>query len=223
MKTITKQIIAEFKAIENKSYAQSMSNYMKGHFVFFGVNAPLRKAIQKHWFPILKKDLLESERWDFVHEIFEEDQRELQYFAIDFINSWPKNWIQENDGVHLEKLLLQKQWWDTVDSLAGNYVGMYFKKYPAQKDYWIKQWRSSSNFWLNRTCLIFQLKYKDEVDFELMKALILAFKGNKEFFIQKAIGWCLRQYAKYNPRAVEEFVEESNIQGLAKREALKHF
>jgi 3-methyladenine DNA glycosylase AlkD len=70
--------------------------------------------------------------------------------------------------------------------------------------------------------LIFQLRYKSQTNFELLKSLILEFKHEKEFFIQKAIGWSLREYAKTNPVSVRYFVEESSIQGLAKREALKH-
>ena len=76
--------------------------------------------------------------------------------------------------------------------------------------------------WLNRTCIIFQLKYKDDVDFELLKDLIRQFQPNKEFFIQKAIGWSLRQYSKFNPVAVRDFVDEIELEGLAKREAIKY-
>ena len=86
----------------------------------------------------------------------------------------------------------------------------------------IEEWRHEDNLWLNRSCLIFQLKYKDATDFELLKDLIRQYQGNSEFFIQKAIGWSLRQYSKFNPDAVRAFVDEIGLEGLAKREASKY-
>ena len=73
-----------------------------------------------------------------------------------------------------------------------------------------------------RSCLIFQLKCIKDVDFELLTSLIRKFQSNNEFFIQKAIGWSLRQYSKYNPQAVRDFMAENKLSGLAKREASKY-
>jgi 3-methyladenine DNA glycosylase AlkD len=86
----------------------------------------------------------------------------------------------------------------------------------------IEEWRFSDNLWLQRSCLIFQLKYKEKVNFTLLKSLIIQFQMDKEFFIQKAIGWSLRQYSKSEPEAVRKFVEEIQLKGLAKREAIKY-
>jgi 3-methyladenine DNA glycosylase AlkD len=76
--------------------------------------------------------------------------------------------------------------------------------------------------WLNRSCLIFQLKYGNAVDFDLLKALITQYQPVKEFFIQKAIGWSLRQYSKFNPDAVRVFIDDIKLQGLAKKEGSKY-
>jgi 3-methyladenine DNA glycosylase AlkD len=76
--------------------------------------------------------------------------------------------------------------------------------------------------WLNRSCLIYQLKYKKDVNFDLLKSLIQQYQPVKEFFIQKAIGWALRQYSKFNPDEVRDFIEEINLQGLARREGAKY-
>lgn len=81
----------------------------------------------------------------------------------------------------------------------------------------------SENIWLQRTCLIFQLRYKKETDFELMQSYIIRLAAQKEFFIRKAIGWALRQYAKENPEAVKDFIARQELSNLSKREALKHF
>lgn len=134
----------------------------------------------------------------------------------------PKKKIHIDDHRFLEELIITKSWWETVDLTATNYVGSYFQKFPEQIDPIITKWRNSSNIWLNRTCLIFQLKYKNEVDFELLKSLIIQYQGNPEFFIQKAIGWSLRQYSKSNSEAVKVFVEEIELKGLARREAVKY-
>ena len=76
--------------------------------------------------------------------------------------------------------------------------------------------------WLNRTCLIFQLKYKEKLDFELLTSLIEEFQWNQEFFIQKAIGWSLRQHSKLDPESVKAYLETSELKGLALREASKY-
>jgi 3-methyladenine DNA glycosylase AlkD len=83
-------------------------------------------------------------------------------------------------------------------------------------------WIRSDNIWQNRTALLFQLFYKEKTDSEFLFRAIDELKGKKEFFIQKAIGWSLRQYHRSAPEKVEAFVEASGISGLAKREALKH-
>jgi 3-methyladenine DNA glycosylase AlkD len=106
-----------------------------------------------------------------------------------------------------------------VDLIASNYVGKYFLKYPEEVEPLITSWRNSNNLWLQRTCLIFQLKHKEAIDFKLLTVLIDQFKGDKEFFIQKAIGWSLRQHSRTNPKEVKSYLENSGLEGLARREA----
>lgn len=202
--------------------AVKSAQYMKNKFVFYGIDATQRKAIQKTWFDELKQVEGKFDRWELIREMWEIEQREIHYTAIDWLNSWKKSTIQKEDIIHLEWLIINHSWWDSVDAIASNYLGEYFKKFPKEAKEIVEDWRNSDNMWLNRSCLIYQLKYKDEVDFELLKSLIKQYQPNKEFFIQKAIGWSLRQYSKYNPEAVRSFIEEMNIQGLAKREATKY-
>jgi 3-methyladenine DNA glycosylase AlkD len=155
-------------------------------------------------------------------ELWEKDQREYQYVAIDWLNTWKKEWIHQEDIKHLKWLIENKTWWDSVDAIASNYLGKFSKKFPEMVNEFVEDWRNESNFWINRSCLIFQLKYKKEVDFELLKSLIVQFQPNKEFFIQKAIGWSLRQYSKFAPDEVRDFVKEIKLSGLAYREATKY-
>ena len=197
-----------------------MSAYLRHKFLCFGIKSPIRKQIQKNWFQEIKQE--NYNHWDVVYNLWDLEQREYHYIAIDYLNKVSKQKIRKDDDQLIEELITTHSWWDSVDSIASNYVGMYFQKFPGKKEEVITRWRKSDNLWLNRTSLIFQLKYKDDVDFNLLKDLIKQFQPNKEFFIQKAIGWSLRQYSKFNPDAVRDFVEEINLQGLALREAKKY-
>ena len=214
------ELTVQMEAHEAPKKAVNMAAYLKNHFKCYGIKAPIRNEIQKKWICELNKTSVD--RWDIVYLLWDKDQREYQYIAIDYLNRMPKKGYQKDDDLKLEEIITTKSWWDSVDSIASNYVGTYFKQFPQQIEPVITRWRNSDDLWLNRTCLIFQLKYKEDVDFELLKDLIKQFQPNKEFFIQKAIGWSLRQYSKFNPKAVADFVEEINLQGLARREAIKY-
>lgn len=213
-------LMNEMERHENPEKAVNMAAYLKGHFKCFGIKSPVRKEIQKKWICGLNKTNIN--RWDIVFLLWDLPQREYHYVAIDYLNRMPKKGYHIDDYKMLEELITTHSWWDSVDSIASNYVGTYFQLFPEQIEPIITRWRNSSNMWLNRTCLIFQLKYKTEVDFELLKSLIVQYQGNKEFFIQKAIGWSLRQYSKFNPENVREFVDEIKLTGLARREAIKY-
>ena len=212
----------EFNKFQSSINAFAMSKYMKDRFLFYGIKAEDRKRIQKVWFSQLPKVLSFEQRWEILVELWEKDQREYQYVAIDWLNSWKKEWIQPEDIKQLRWLIENKTWWDSVDAIASNYLGKFAKKFPETAIEFVEDWRNESNFWINRSCLIFQLKYKNEVDFELLKSLIVQFQPNKEFFIQKAIGWSLRQYSKFSPDEVRDFVTEIKLTGLAYREATKY-
>ncbi len=194
------------------SKAINMAKYLKNHFACYGIKSPVRNEIQRKWFTELKKYDLDP--WDIVYNLWAKDQREYQYIAIDYMRRIPKKSIDKDDYRKLEELITTKSWWDSVDGLATNLVGRYFEKFPEMKEQVIEKWRHSDDMWLNRTCLIFQMKYKNDVDFKLLKDLIRQYQPVKEFFIQKAIGWSLRQYSKFNPKGVKDFVEEVNLQGL---------
>ena len=109
-----------------------------------------------------------------------------------------------------------------VDFLAPQILGPYFLQFPSERDPWIQRWMNSGNFWLQRFCLVFSLGYKDKTDTVLLAKTIQALSSSKEFFIQKAIGWALRQYARTDAEWVSDFVENNALAPLSKREALKH-
>lgn len=217
--TYTQQVIKVFELHEDPIKAAPMAKYMKGKYAYFGINSPTRKEISK---PLLVKSNLPNiaEVPKVVRELWDQPQREFVYFAQEFLQKYakasPAHWIDL-----YEELIITKSWWDSVDGLAASHVGAHFKKYPEQiKDY-TEKWMASGNMWLQRTCLIFQLKYRDQTDFELMKSFIIPLSDSKEFFIRKAIGWALRQYTRTNPDAVIDFVAEQPMSNLSQREALR--
>jgi 3-methyladenine DNA glycosylase AlkD len=219
---LVQQLELEFEKNRNEFEAEGMSRYMKNRFTYFGIKKPKRAVIQKQWFSIIPEDFTREHKRELVLELWQKEQREFHYVAMDFMAKWKDKELVSEDSEFIEFLLTNHSWWDSVDALASNYLGRYLRLFPIQRETVIKSWRKSENRWLRRSCLIFQLRYKSQTNFELLKSLILEFKHEKEFFIQKAIGWSLREYAKTNPVSVRNFVEESGIQGLAKREALKH-
>jgi len=211
----------EMKKHANPSKAVNMVKYLKNQFKCYGIKTPIRNEIQKVWFKQVKEANINH--WDLSYNLWAQDQREYQYVAIDYLKKTPAKLINIEDDKLLEEIITTKSWWDSVDLIASNYVGKYFLKFPEQIEPVIGRWRKSDNMWLNRTCLIFQLKHKEKLDFELLIGLIEEFKSNQEFFIQKAIGWSLlRQHSKFDPEQVKTYLKTAGLKGLALREESKY-
>ncbi len=213
---------ADLMVFQNEEKIIAMENYMKNHFSFLGITAQPRNTVQKVHFSDWKINLSLEEKWQLIFFLFQEKEREFQYIAIDFLNRFPSKDIYESDIDRIEQLIQHKSWWDSVDNIASNFLGKYAVKFPIQMRERIKKWMESENLWLQRSCLIFQLKFGIKTDFSLLTSLILELKYHQNFFIQKAIGWSLRQFAKFEPEKVKEFVLRNEISGLAYREALKN-
>jgi len=108
-----------------------------------------------------------------------------------------------------------------VDFVAPNIAGMLFKRFPEIKMQFIESWMQSGNLWLQRSCLIHQLRYNKTTDAVLLFHLCERLADHPDFFIRKAIGWSLRQYSKISPEAVIEFVNDHNLSNLSRKGALK--
>lgn len=198
-----------------------MKKYMRGQFDYLGIKSPqgallLRQHTKEHGFPPLEKlDIIVRELWSLP-------QREFQYAALSLMGKLEKK-VNEDFIRTIEYAITTKSWWDTVDILAGHAVGSHFQRFPKVKAKYLKKWRKSDDFWLLRTTLLFQLGYKKETDFDLLCEIIKENLGSNEFFINKAIGWALRQYAHTNPVVVKKFVKEAKeLHPLSRREALKN-
>jgi len=215
------QLSQQFASHADSANARGMQKYMKDQFAFFGIKAPLRKSLNS---PIYKehKFLPNSDFRKLISLLWQQEQREYQYTAMDWmeriVSKMEPDWID-----FMAELVVKKSWWDTVDWLASNGIGRLLLKYPEQREKNCNKWITSDNMWLNRTAILHQLKHREQTDWGLLQAYIIEHKHSKEFFINKASGWALRQYFKYNPNAVVEFVEaHPDLSNLTKREALKH-
>jgi 3-methyladenine DNA glycosylase AlkD len=211
----------KLKSIENQEYKPKMEAYMKNNFVFFGINSPLRKTILKNFIAENKVEIYQNFR-QISEELYQYPERECHYCAIEIMNYVFKKDFQESDIFLIKKLITTHSWWDSVDSIAPHLLGSYLKKFPEKKLKILENFSNSDNMWLNRSAIIFQLLYKKDVEEDILFAMCEKFSYSKEFFIQKAIGWALRNYAKINPIAVKNFVAIQNLKPLSVREALKH-
>jgi 3-methyladenine DNA glycosylase AlkD len=210
----------KFKAASDAEKSEWMKGYMLHQFDFYGVQAVLRKEIGKtHHLQNQIKTAAELEL--IVKECFSLPQRELQYFAIQLFALHKKSWTVSSIKI-MEYCLLQKSWWDSVDGIASDWLGPYFKMFPEQIVPITSKWNRSKNMWLQRSSIMFQKAFKKNTDTTLLSKYILHCASSKEFFIQKAIGWALREYGKTNPAWVKKFVKENQLAPLSVREALKN-
>ncbi|GAA0342415.1 DNA alkylation repair protein [Bacillus carboniphilus] len=209
-----------FEANRNEENAVQMEKYLKDHFPFFGIKTPLRRELTKQFFRetgILKEPF----QHEFVLELWGKNEREFQAVALDYISYYKKK-LGKADLSLMETLITTKSWWDTIDMLAQHGVGKIAMDSPEVIPETIEGWAYGESMWLRRTAILFQLKYKEKTDENLLYRYIVENAGSKEFFIQKAIGWALREYSKTNAASVSKFIEENSLPNLSVREGSKY-
>lgn len=209
-----------FRKNSNSENAFFMKKYMKDKFEFLGIKSPLRRELSRSF---LQKSNLPpfSSIIDITTQLWNKPEREFQYFAQELLSKYLQQFDQYFTK-YLEHLITNKSWWDTVDYIASNLVGPHFQNHEELLKPMSKMWCDSDNMWLQRTSLLFQLKYKDQTDTTILFNYIQKHVNSKEFFIRKAIGWALREYAKTDPKSVIKFVDANALSGLSRREALKN-
>lgn len=214
------QVKEHFISSANAKNAPKMAKYMRNLFPFLGIKSPERKALFRSF--ISANGLAPKKELDkIVKGLFEFPEREFHYIAIDLVGKYAKK-FETNDLDILEFIIVNKSWWDSVDTIS-KWVGVFFKKYPDLIKPTTERWITSNNIWLQRTSIIFQLAYKKDTDVDLLFDYARRKASSEEFFIQKAIGWALRQYAKIDAQKVKNFVDKHELAPLSRREALKHF
>jgi 3-methyladenine DNA glycosylase AlkD len=214
-----KQILQELKYHETPDQAAPMAKYMKNRFPFLGLTRPTRNKIQAGFLQAARKQ--PELNWDFVLQCWDLPEREYQYLAVDYLCARVRL-LQKEDLTKLEILISQKSWWDTVDIIAVKLVGELCLKHPELTDAYILPWAASDNIWLARTAILFQLKYKQNTNTILLNRIILLNNKSQEFFINKAIGWILREYSKSNQEWVKNFIANNPLHPLSIREGSKY-
>lgn len=210
-----------FKNSRNNNHAVPMQKYMKNKFPFFGIKTQERRTILKTIFKNHEKELLLNSR-AIAASLFLKVERELHYCAIEILIKTLKNNYIKEDIQLIEKLLSTHSWWDSVDSISKNILGQYLLEFPEETEVVIERFSNSTNMWLNRSAILFQLGYKQKTNPAILYSECLKHSVSNEFFIKKAIGWALREYGKTNQEAVKIFVLKSNLKPLSKKEALKN-
>ena len=192
---------------------------MKGQFEYFGLKTEDRRKLTQ---PFLQKEFLPSldEVPFLIRKLWGKPQRDFQMFGLDLMGKYKKK-LRLKDLEWIEFAIATKSWWDTVDFVASHLVGAYMVKFPDRRNETINKWMSGGNMWQQRSCVIFQLKYKNAVDKELLATLINQLLGSKEFYINKAIGWSLRECSKVNADWVVDFANKTELSNLSRREALR--
>ena len=209
----------EFARNDDAVKSNEMSRYMRRQFSFYGIQAPQRRNLFR---TVLEETGLPPKESlpEIVKICWEKEQREFQHAAMELAGKYPKQ-VDQKDISLYERMITRKSWWDTVDYIAATLVGNWCRVFPEETAGKVRAWLHSDNLWLQRTTLIFQLKYKENTDVELLSETIRTLNRGNEFFIHKAIGWALRQYSKTDPEWVKSFVEKNSLSPLSHREALK--
>ncbi|MCL2337184.1 MAG: DNA alkylation repair protein [Firmicutes bacterium] len=207
-----------FKAAANPEKAAPMSAYMRGQFAFLGISTPERRKLSREFFKTVNKKVVD---WQFVERCWAQAEREFQYLAVDYLLKL-KSALTPADMPNIQRLITTKSWWDTVDALDVA-VGDIALRYPEVNDV-LLAWSKDDNFWLRRSAIDHQLTRKDKTDTQLLEQILVNNLGQTEFFINKAIGWSLRDYSKTNPAWVRDFIarHRSGLAPLSIREASKY-
>ena len=204
---------------KNEEQAQKMSKYMLNKFEYIGIKTPERRKIFKNFFKEYKNE--EKIDWEFVNKCWENKHREFQYIAADYLKNM-KDKLTIDDIPKFKRLILEKSWWDTIDNLDMTIGALALKDSNVNKI--LLEWSLDENIWLRRIAIDHQLLRKEKTNTELLEKILKNNLGRAEFFINKAIGWALRDYSKTNPEWVKNFIKENreNMSKLSIREASKY-
>lgn len=201
--------------------AAEMRAYMKDRATFFGIaTEPRRRLLRAFvnqrggWPKVDDARALSRRLWD-------EPEREFHYCGQELLAKRARVLVPD-DLRSVEHFVTHHSWWDTVDFLATKVASEILKRNRDRLEEETDRWLDSDNFWLQRTALLCQLKWKAETNREVLFSAIERTRESPEFFLRKAIGWALREYAGTDPEWVRDFVERTELSSLSRREALKH-
>ncbi len=212
-------VYTEIEKLKDEKESVKMAAYMRNLFPYLGVPTPKRKSACKEFFKTARKE--KEVDWEFVYKCWENEYREMQYVAMDYLSIVQKCFLTE-DIEKVKKLAQTKSWWDTIDGL-DKIAGSIELLYPQVANT-LLEWSVDDDFWLRRIAIDFQLTRKENTNTQLLEKILIANLESKEFFINKAIGWSLRDYSKTNPEWVRNFVSKhrDKMATLSIKEASKY-
>ena len=212
-------LISDLEENCNELLAVSMERYMQDKFRFLGVRGATRTEIYKKYFPEARKSKVID--WNFIETCWNKEEREFQYAAVYYLRAMQK-FLKREDISKLKYLIVTKSCWDTVDLLAKVIGSLVIRIEGYNKT--MLEWSKDSNIWLRRVAILYQLSLKEKVDDKVLDEILENNLGDNEFFINKAVGWALRDYSKFNPEWVTKFIEKNreNMANLSLREASKY-
>lgn len=196
------------ESVADPQRAPLMRAYMRDNFEFLGISSAARREATR---TILARRPLD---WDLVDYCWAQPEREFQYVACDHLR---RQQLPAADLPRVRALITTRSWWDTVDHLA-KVAGTALAEQPNAID----AWPTDPNLWIRRANIISQLGLREATSTTRLARAIEANLGSTEFFINKAIGWALRDYARTDPHWVLDFANSHELAPLSRREALKH-
>jgi 3-methyladenine DNA glycosylase AlkD len=214
------QLEAAFNQNKNEKNAFQMKKYMKDLFSFYGIKTTERRAVFHDLLKSYKQEISENYR-EIALTLFKKEYRELHYCGIEILIKNLKKNYRKDDIKLIETFLITNSWWDSVDTISKYLLGQYLIEFPNETEKVIERFSNSDNIWLNRSAILFQLGYKKKTNYELLFSECVKHSQSKEFFIQKAIGWALREYGSVNPGLVLNFVNNTDLKPLSRKEAIR--
>lgn len=213
------EIREAFELLASEEKAKEMAAYMRNRFKFYGIQTPQRKAVYKELISREKKS--KAIDWDFLDKCWENEHREFQYLVVDYLKAM-KKYLKYEDVAHIEHFIRTKQWWDTIDGIDRTVGNIAFT--DPRINCLMLEWSTDTDFWVRRIAIDHQLLRKEKTDTVLLENIITNNFGSSEFFINKAIGWSLRDYSKTNPQWVRDFIKRhyTRMSALSLREASKY-
>ena len=222
MEGMTRYLATELAQVADPQRAADMAAYMKTDMPFYGVARPEMMKIYREMrrrFPVASR----GEYLSAVRVMWAQPHREEKYCAIRMAVDHPA-YVTIGSVPLYRRMIVEGAWWDFVDEIAARLIGKVLLDDRERMQPKLDQWIDDPNMWIRRTAILAQLGHKDHTDRDRLFAYCLKRADEKEFFIRKAIGWALREYAKTEPDVVRAFALENRerLSGLSFREATKH-
>ncbi|HHX68384.1 MAG: DNA alkylation repair protein [Miniphocaeibacter sp.] len=213
----TESLILKMHKNKNEENSIPMEKYMLNKFKFLGIKSPERREISKEY---LKKLRREEFSWTIFNSLWVQEEREFQYLAIDYLKLKKKE-LSDTDLPTIKNYIVDKAWWDSVDNFYSilSEIGLNYKINSK-----MISWSVDENIWIRRISIIHQLHRKEKTNTKLLEEILKNNFGSNEFFINKAIGWALRDYSKTNVKWVKNFIEDNKsfLDKLSIKEASKY-